>query len=308
MGILPIVEPAVFLDRDNTLIANDADLGDPEHVRLIDGVAEGLKALHGAGFRLVVVTNQGGVARGHFSENDVDAVHQRIAMLVDESTNAEGLIDRFYYCPYHPEATIEEYRREHPWRKPQPGMLLQAARDMNLDLANCWVIGDRVRDITAGSSAGCRTALISDDADLIDQSQPTVSVRTFSEAVRAILSGAMKFDETDLGIASAPPEPKNSAPGAATSQRRVESGSQTPLADLRRAIVDLTEEVRNERLRRTEFTGLRLAAGLCQLFALLLALLGLLQLESTDVFIRWMIGAALVQLLTISVLLLDMKG
>lgn len=129
------MRPAIFLDRDNTLIANEGDLGDPARVQLREGVADGLRSLRQAGYSLIVVTNQGGVARGRFSEADVDAVHQRIAELVDEATSAQGLIERFYYCPYHPEGTVPEYQREHPWRKPQPGMLLQAARDLDLDLA-----------------------------------------------------------------------------------------------------------------------------------------------------------------------------
>ena len=143
------METAVFLDRDNTLIANDGDLGDPQSVRLLEGVAEGVKSLRQAGYRLIVITNQGGVGRGAFTEADVDAVHQRIATLVDESAGTDNLIDRFYYCPYHPEAELEEYRREHPWRKPQPGMLLQAAHDMHLDLSRCWFIGDQARDVAA---------------------------------------------------------------------------------------------------------------------------------------------------------------
>ena len=112
-----------------------------------------------------------------FSEEDVDAVHQRIATLIDEqaasggksSANHNGLIDRFYYCPYHPEATVQEYRRDHPWRKPHPGMILQAARDMGLDLSRSWMIGDQERDILAGKAAGCRTVLFSRDADLAER-------------------------------------------------------------------------------------------------------------------------------------------
>jgi histidinol-phosphate phosphatase family protein len=174
----PNTEPAVFLDRDNTLIANDGDLGDPALVRLLDGVAEGLHALRDAGYRLVVVSNQGGVARGVFTEHDVDAVNDRLNAL------AGDVIDRFYFCPHHPEAAIEKYRGEHPWRKPQPGMILQAAHDLNLDLARSWVIGDQERDIIAGHAAGCRTVLIGGESHEV---KPTIAAANFTEAVERIL-------------------------------------------------------------------------------------------------------------------------
>ena len=153
---------AVFLDRDNTIIHNDGDLGDPDMVRLVRGAANAIASLRTLGYRVVVVSNQGGVARGKYAESDVDAVHQRIAELVYETSG--GLIDRFYYCPFHPEGTVEQYRQDHPWRKPQPGMLLQAAEDLDLDLVGSWMVGDQERDIEAGLAAGCQTILISRDA------------------------------------------------------------------------------------------------------------------------------------------------
>ncbi len=308
----PIVLQAVFLDRDNTLIANDGDLGDPQEVRLLDGVAEGLKSLREAGYRLIIVTNQGGVARGVFTEDDVDSVHQRIAALVDETAETEQVIDRFYYCPYHPDATIEDYRRDHPWRKPHPGMLLQAAKDMDLDLSRCWMIGDQGRDIEAGRAAGCRTVLITENGLLTDSARPTCSASGFQEAVRTVLDSEDLPDTEDEPEAQwDEPESEDSTEDEAGSATITESRAPEPIAgsdDLKRAINHLTEEIRSERLRRAEFTGFRLAAGLCQLLVLLLALLGLLQLGTTDAFMKWMIGAALVQLLTITIVLLDLKG
>ena len=151
---------AVFVDRDNTLIANDDDLGDPDQVKLIQGAASALASLRGLGYKIVVVSNQGGVARGVMSEADVEQVNQRTADLVKQTSGAT--IDRFYYCPYHPEGTVEKYRREHPWRKPQPGMLQQASRDLNLDLSRCWMVGDAARDVEAGRAAGVSTVLVQD--------------------------------------------------------------------------------------------------------------------------------------------------
>ncbi len=153
---------AVFLDRDNTLIQNDGDLGDPDQVVLIKGVASAIASLRGLGYKIVVVTNQGGVARGKYSEQDVDAVHQRINDLIKATTGAT--IDQFYFCPYHPQGKVKKYRREHPWRKPQPGMLLQAAEELNLDLNLCWLVGDQLRDVESAQAADVRAILLHSDA------------------------------------------------------------------------------------------------------------------------------------------------
>ena len=113
--------PAVFLDRDNTLIQNDGDLGDPDAVELITGVPLAIASLCGLGYRVVVVTNQGGVARGAYTEEDVEAVHERISALVQDRANG-ARIDAFYACPFHPEGTVKAYARDHENRKPRPGM------------------------------------------------------------------------------------------------------------------------------------------------------------------------------------------
>jgi len=174
---------AIFLDRDNTIIHNDGDLGDPERVRLVRGAAHVIASLRQLGFRIVVVTNQGGVARGRFDESDVDAVHARIATLVREASAAE--IDRFYYCPYHPDGSVPEYAREHPWRKPSPGMLLQAARDLDLDLRECWLIGDAERDVEAGLAAGTKTVRVVPDPERTP-SKAHFLVDTLAEAATII--------------------------------------------------------------------------------------------------------------------------
>ncbi len=177
-------QAAVFLDRDNTLIANDGDLGDPAGVRLLDGVSQALLRLRASGYRLVVVSNQGGVARGVFGEADVEAVNARIADLLA----GDGVvIDRFYFCPYHPQGSVFRYRREHPWRKPQPGMLLQAKDDLDLDLAASWMIGDQPRDIEAGHAAGCKTILVARDPALLGETRPTATTATLAEAADVVL-------------------------------------------------------------------------------------------------------------------------
>lgn len=179
------MQPAVFLDRDNTLIENDGDLGDPTQVKLIQGVAAAVGSLRGLGYKVIVVSNQGGVARGKYTEKDVDAVHERINTLVRQFASG-AYIDRFYYCPYHPEGGVEAYKREHSWRKPQPGMLLQAAKDMDLDLTQSWMIGDQPRDVEAGAAAGVRTILLSSARDRARSTDcsPHFTARSLVEAVR----------------------------------------------------------------------------------------------------------------------------
>ncbi len=162
---------AVFLDRDNTLIHNDGDLGDPAKVRLMQGVASAVASLCGLGYKVVVITNQGGVARGRYTEADVDAVHERLSELLAAGANG-AKIDRYYYCPYHPEGTVRQYRMEHPNRKPSPGMLQEAARDLGLDLSQSWTIGDQVRDVQAGLAAGTRAVLLRLDADRLKPFDP----------------------------------------------------------------------------------------------------------------------------------------
>lgn len=191
---------AVFLDRDDTLIHNDGDLGDPELVSMIQGASSAIASLRGLGYKIVVVSNQGGVARGKYTEADVEAVHRRINEVVKATSGAT--IDKFYYCPYHPEGTVERYRREHPWRKPQAGMLLQAAKDLDIDLTQSWMVGDQMRDIQAGAAAGVTTILLRQDAEELTplqieamaaaapgadgQVMPNFSARSLIEAVRII--------------------------------------------------------------------------------------------------------------------------
>ncbi len=195
---------AVFLDRDNTLIANDGDLGDPALVSIIPGVAAAIGRLRDAGYRIVVVSNQGGVARGAFSEADVEAVNRRTARLLDAAAGREGLIDRFYFCPFHPEGTVDRYRAEHPWRKPAPGMLRAAANDLDIDLSRSWLVGDQPRDVAAGRAAGCRTVLVSSDPGLIESASPTAAAPTM-EAAAGIILGAGRTE----GTFESPPIPRD---------------------------------------------------------------------------------------------------
>lgn len=154
------MRPAIFLDRDGTLIEDPGYLRDVAGVRLLAGVGEALRDLRSGGFGLVVVTNQSGVARGLLDEICLAAIHDRMRQLLGQ----EGVrLDGLYYCPYHPEGVVEAYRKESDWRKPGCGMLRQAASDLSIDLGQSWMIGDGVRDVEAGRRAGCRTVLLAEE-------------------------------------------------------------------------------------------------------------------------------------------------
>src|SRR5688500_3332305 len=151
--------PAVFFDRDNTLIACDGYLGDPAKVVLIEGAAKAVARVREMGFAAVVFSNQSGVARGMFGEDAVHAVNHRLDDLLHED-DPRAIIDRHDFCPYHPSAKVERYRIDSDLRKPKPGMIYQAEKALGLDLARSWVVGDAPRDIAAGHAAGLRTVLL----------------------------------------------------------------------------------------------------------------------------------------------------
>ncbi|HXD87561.1 MAG TPA: HAD family hydrolase [Urbifossiella sp.] len=149
--------PIVFLDKDGTLVENVPFNVDPARIALCGGAAEGLRALAARGFRFAVVSNQSGVARGYFEESDLVAVHQRLSELLDASgVNLAG----FFYCPHHPAGAVARYARACACRKPAPGLLLDALRELGGDSRDCWMVGDILDDVEAGARAGCRTVLI----------------------------------------------------------------------------------------------------------------------------------------------------
>ena len=132
-------------------------IGDPARVRLVPGAAGAIASLNRAGWIVVIVSNQSGVARGLFTLESVGTVHERIAELLRASA---ARIDAFHFCPHHPEADVLEFRADCDCRKPRPGMLRRAAAELGLDLVASWMIGDRVSDLEAGAAAGCRTVLV----------------------------------------------------------------------------------------------------------------------------------------------------
>ncbi len=148
---------AVFLDRDGTIIREGEYLADPAGVEILKGAASGIKALRQAGFIVIVATNQSGVARGFFTEQDMQRVNERMQELLA----AEGAeLDGIYYCPHYPEGKVREYVQVCYCRKPGPDMLFTAAQERNIDLFKSWVIGDKATDIEFGFKQGLRTILV----------------------------------------------------------------------------------------------------------------------------------------------------
>jgi D,D-heptose 1,7-bisphosphate phosphatase len=152
-----MADKAIFLDRDDTLIEDPGFINHPDQVKLLDGVAEALTELKALGYKLIVASNQSGVARGIVSEKTLGQIHDRLRQLLTESG---AHLDGIYYCPYHPDGVVPKYRKDSDLRKPNPGMLLAAADEMNIDLNQSWLIGNSDRDIEAGLKAGCQTILI----------------------------------------------------------------------------------------------------------------------------------------------------
>lgn len=148
---------AIFLDKDGTLVENVPYNVNPALIELSWQAGQGLQLLRQMGYALFVVTNQPGVAKGLFTEAALGPVEHRLA----ERLAQYGVtLDGFYYCPHSPDGTIGRYAISCTCRKPMPGMLLRAAYDHDIDLAQSWMIGDILHDVEAGRRAGCRTVLI----------------------------------------------------------------------------------------------------------------------------------------------------
>ena len=155
----PAGVPAVFLDKDGTLLVDVPYNVDPARMRLLPGAAEAIGRLDRAGYALVVVSNQSGVARGLFPPEALEAVGARLEELFEL---AGARLSGFYFCPHLPGGKDPRYGVACDCRKPAPGLLLRAAGDLGIDLAASWMLGDILDDVEAGNRAGCRSILVGD--------------------------------------------------------------------------------------------------------------------------------------------------
>ena len=173
--------PAAFLDRDGVLNVDRNYVHRPEQVEWIPGAIECVRRLNDLGYRVVVVTNQAGVAHGYYGEDSVHALH---AWMSDRLAVHGAFVDAFYYSPYHPEARIERFRRTHVDRKPGPGMILRALSDLDIDKNRSFLIGDKESDIAAAQSAGIPRHLFTGGNlnEFLDKCLPAASESTGSDS------------------------------------------------------------------------------------------------------------------------------
>ncbi len=298
--------PAVFFDRDNTLIANDGYLGDASQVKLIAGAADAVARVRELGYATVIISNQSGVARGLFDEAAVQAVDARMAELL-LAQNPAAIIDRHEFCPYHPQAVVEQYRQDSPLRKPRPGMLLAAADAMELDLSNSWLIGDAPRDIAAGKAAGCRTILFSEPdlppspAAKGKDSDPDFVVSSLNEAVDVIARNALPRKTKLVMTAPAAPRLKSDAPVMTSAKPQA---AQVKLEGLAEQIV--VELRRLNHSDADDFSVSKLLAGVVQVLALATLLLGYLQARGNVAWLQiYVLVALTLQTMTIALLIMS---
>ena len=295
--------PAVFFDRDNTLIVGTDYLGEPDGVKLVPGAAAAVARANHLGYSVVVVSNQSGVARGKFAEADVRAVDARMDALL-RAEDADAAVDHHEFCPHHPDAAVEAYRLRCDCRKPRPGMILKAAAELGLDLSYSWLIGDAPRDIEAGAAAGCRTILFRDPslpaspaAEEAEVVKPEFVASTLPEALAYIerhTRRSLHLREADITPESPPtPTPSGVAPTPTpqTSEDRF-------LAELRKL---------NEHFDRGDFSVARLLAGVVQVLALAVLFLGYLNWGASIQLLGLLLTAVFLQVLAATLLLFDQR-
>jgi D-glycero-D-manno-heptose 1,7-bisphosphate phosphatase len=312
---------AVFFDRDGTLIHDPGYLNHPDQVQVVDGAAEALKEFQLLGYKTVVASNQSGVARGIVTVEMLERIHDRLRELLAVKG---ATLDAIYYCPYHPDGVVPEYCQESDWQKPKPGMLLAAAAEMDLDLTRSWMIGNSDRDVEAGRSAGCKTILISSthsDPSHRHESKPDFVAVNLREAVnivkrhhrtlpeKPVMSAPETSDEQTLAAKSAEillmapegpaEEPEAQAPAPSTQTAAAPAGTE-------QILTNILEQLRRMQKKEMfgEFSLMRLAAGIVQvfvLFCLLLALWFLLGSRRQDNNVLVALGfAAVLQMMSLT--------
>jgi D-glycero-D-manno-heptose 1,7-bisphosphate phosphatase len=285
-----MTRPAVFLDRDETLIEDPGFISDPDQVCLKPGATDAIRRWRRAGFAIIVVSNQSGVARGLITMEQLDAVHERLATLL---AGHGAAVDAIYACPYldGPEAVVERYRRDSELRKPKPGMLLQAAQERELDLSRSWMIGDRASDVEAGRLAGCRTILIalSDQHGDNGGAAPDFHAESLVEAATIV--------ETQSDPPTEPIEPASESTDAQIVARLTEI----------RELLDRQQRA----ARQDDFSFLRLFGTLAQMLAIVMAVWGLIGMLNADTMphaTARLVLASFFQLVTLTTFMVERRS
>ena len=264
---------AIFLDRDNTLIHDPGYLNHPSQVELLPHTAQSLIELKKLGYKLIVVSNQSAVARGIVTEEILGHIHERLKTLLAKEN---AYLDAIYYCPFHPEGAIEKYRKESDCRKPNSGMLLKAAKDLDIDLNNSWMIGDSPRDTIAGKNVGCKTIILENIAKNHPNSSKTQKADykavNMKEAVNIIKQYQRAnqtqplHPETKQQETKAQPQPEP-APPVEITPPAVDTGDNQQTNQLLNEILEQLK-INQRSSMFDEFSVMRMLAGIAQIIAL----------------------------------------
>jgi D-glycero-D-manno-heptose 1,7-bisphosphate phosphatase len=180
--------PALFLDRDGVIVADTGYLGRAEDVRLLDGAADAIARCNGLRIPVIVVTNQSGIARGYYGWSGFHAVQAALSVALKA---AGARLDAVLACAYHADGKEPLRRAAHPWRKPNPGMILVAAERMNLDLSRSWIVGDKAEDLATGGAAGLAGGTLVGSDDGARQRASRLETARFAVTAAASLSDAI---------------------------------------------------------------------------------------------------------------------
>jgi D-glycero-D-manno-heptose 1,7-bisphosphate phosphatase len=165
---------AAFIDRDGTLIEEAGYLSSLDRLEFFPYSIDAVRQLNRAGFAIVVITNQAGIARGIVTEGFVATAHRHISERLERGG---ARVDGYYHCPHHPEGTVERFRISCECRKPQPGLIRRAAADLDIDVARSFTIGDRWNDVQAGRAAGTATVLVRSGYGAAEEREPKPEVQ-----------------------------------------------------------------------------------------------------------------------------------
>ena len=199
---------AVFLDRDGTINADKEYLWRIEDFEFLPGAVEALRLLKQAGFLLIVISNQSGVARGYYTESDIIRLHT----WMERALASQGVkLDGIYYCPHHPDGTVEQYRKNCDCRKPMVGLFLRAAKEHAIDFSQSYAVGDKLRDCAVCKTTDCRGFLIGDKEPLAQREAVKAGRVPRVRYAKDLLDCAQVICKSPAAASSSPPPAKTTS-------------------------------------------------------------------------------------------------